>query len=282
MGKHQKARRGNKFMCDNDSNSQAPFPAAAMQRKQRHENTSKRSKVKNSLVQKKNKMMDGFRQRLDASQFRLLNEELYTCTGAEAQKLFLEQPQTFEKYHSSYAAQRAQWPCDPLDRVMKWLLDIQTNAAKRRKPVIADLGCGDARLAANDAVSKQYKVLSFDLIAANDSVIACDMAHLPNADASIDICIFCLSLMGTNLVEFLVEARRVLRNGGKLLIVEVASRFYNLKKFARQVGRLGFEAERIAKLHDYFIEMEFTKTSDVGKGETTPDIQLKPCLYKKR
>lgn len=58
------------------------------------------------------------------------------------------------------------------------------------------------------------QVHSFDLVSRNPRVIACDMAHVPLQDASVNIVVFCLSLMGTNLADFLREAHRVLVRGG--------------------------------------------------------------------
>lgn len=74
---------------------------------------------------------------------------------------------------------------------------------------MADFGCGEARL----AKTIPQKCYSFDLVAANDSVIACNMAHTPLSDDSVNIAVFCLSLMGTNLKDFLLEANRVLKVG---------------------------------------------------------------------
>lgn len=75
--------------------------------------------------------------------------------------------------------------------------------------VIADFGCGEAQL----AKSVVQKVHSFDLVAANDLVTACDMAHVPLTKASVDVAVFCLSLMGTNLQDYITEANRVLKTG---------------------------------------------------------------------
>lgn len=75
--------------------------------------------------------------------------------------------------------------------------------------VIADFGCGEAEL----AKSVKQKVHSFDLLASNELVTACDMAHVPLANASVDVAVFCLSLMGTNLRDYLLEANRVLKTG---------------------------------------------------------------------
>jgi len=74
--------------------------------------------------------------------------------------------------------------------------------------VIADFGCGEARL----ATLVSQKVHSFDLIALNDKVQACDMAHTPLLAHSVHVVVFCLSLMGTNLNDYIIEANRVLKD----------------------------------------------------------------------
>lgn len=40
--------------------------------------------------------------------------------------------------------------------------------------------------------------------------------QVPLSPASVDVAVFCLSLMGTNLVDFLTEAHRVLKLGYRL------------------------------------------------------------------
>ena len=64
--------------------------------------------------------------------------------------------------------------------------------------VIADFGCGEARLA-HALSSSCRKVYSFDLVALNDKVTVCDFTKTPLENESIDIAVFCLSLMGTNI-----------------------------------------------------------------------------------
>lgn len=80
-----------------------------------------------------------------------------------------------------------------------------------RRPIdniIADFGCGEARLAA----SIPHKVHSFDFLPINDRITACDMAHTQLLTDSIHVVVFCLSLMGTNLNDYIIEANRVLKN----------------------------------------------------------------------
>ena len=39
------------------------------------------------------------------------------------------------------------------------------------------------------------------------------LQQVPLGDASVDVAVFCLSLMGTNLADYLTEAHRVLKTG---------------------------------------------------------------------
>ena len=79
---------------------------------------------------------------------------------------------------------------------------------------IGDFGCGEAKVleAFQDRI-----VHSFDYVAINDNVTACDMRSVPLPDEELDIAIFSLSLMGRNWVEYIQEAKRCLATNGYLL-----------------------------------------------------------------
>uniref|UniRef100_A0A1Y1LHH6 Ribosomal RNA-processing protein 8 n=1 Tax=Photinus pyralis TaxID=7054 RepID=A0A1Y1LHH6_PHOPY len=148
-----------------------------------------------------------------------------------------------------------------------------------RKLVVADFGCGDAKL----AKSVPHKVHSFDLVATDDTVTACDMAHVPLTNDSVDVIVFCLSLMGTNLKEYFMEAKRVLKNNGLLKIAEVESRFEDINSFISKLRSYGFVNKAKDLSHNLFcfLDFELNKSKSV-KNENLPAITLKPCLYKKR
>lgn len=78
--------------------------------------------------------------------------------------------------------------------------------------VVADFGCGEARLSA-EISSVAKKVVSFDLMAANSRVKVCDVRNTPLPSKSIDILVYCLSLMASSLTEHFKEANRVLKIG---------------------------------------------------------------------
>ena len=74
---------------------------------------------------------------------------------------------------------------------------------------VADLGCGDAIISR----SVKQNVISIDMVAANPSVTVCDMANTSIESKSVDVVVFCLSLMGSNISDFLLEANRILVDG---------------------------------------------------------------------
>ena len=68
-------------------------------------------------------------------------------------------------------------------------------------------------------------VHSFDHVGISARVTACDMAHTPLADESLDVAVFSLALMGLNYAEYLAEAHRTLKFGGMLKMAETIERW---------------------------------------------------------
>ncbi|KAM3838247.1 uncharacterized protein ACN63O_023195 [Diretmus argenteus] len=211
-------------------------------------------------------------QRLEAARFRYINEVLYTTSSGEAKRMFKQDPQAFGIYHRGYTTQVQRWPANPVDDIIAYI---------RQKPpslVVADFGCGDCKIAR----SVKNKVHSFDLAPACDLVTVCDMANVPLRDGSVDIAVFCLSLMGTNLSDFLMEANRVLVMGGVLKIAEVTSRFDNVRSFLSALASLGFKLVSKDTDNSHFYSFEFVKTGEAPENRKKSELQLKPCVYKKR
>lgn len=211
-------------------------------------------------------------QRLESARFRYINEVLYSSTSGEAKRMFTQDPHSFWVYHRGYSAQVQRWPTNPVDNIIQFI--------QKRPPsqVVADFGCGDCKI----AQSVKNKVHCFDLVATCDLVTACDMAHVPLKDRSVDIAVFCLSLMGTNLTDFLKEANRVLKMGGVLKIAEVSSRFDNERSFISALAGLGFKLVSKDTENTHFFSFEFMKTGEAPDTVKKSGLQLKPCLYKKR
>ena len=87
----------------------------------------------------------------------------------------------------------------------------------------------------------KHTIHSFDHVAIDKRVIACDIAHVPLEDDTLDLAIFCLSLMGSNFTDYIRETHRCLHIDGHLHVWEAASYFDDVKKFAAGLAKLGFD-----------------------------------------
>jgi ubiquinone/menaquinone biosynthesis C-methylase UbiE len=265
---------------------------------------------------KKSSLQDAFKAQLSGSRFRILNEELYTTTSKESLERFSKNPELFEQYHEGFRHQVEVWPVNPVDVIVRSL----SNNYRKGSCVVADFGCGDAQLAKDLLKVEQPKkgkcpftVHSFDLVSNNELVTACDMANIPLESKSVDVCVFCLSLMGTNLADFIREAHRVLKDDGRVMIAEVRSRIEyshapaersnhkkqntknadaarkdndkektagTLSEFVDVLAQLGFESVRTDRKNKMFLLIELKKNKKVPNQKLA--FTAKPCIYKRR
>lgn len=209
-------------------------------------------------------MQAAMRQKLISARFRHLNETLYTAPSTASLDLFSQNPEMFEDYHSGFRQQVTTWPENPVDSFVRQIRErgavkppkSQKQMFRDKKKskggpgddgekvegigeviprthgtaIFADLGCGDARLAqtlteSGDVTKLNLKIHSYDLQSPSKFVTKADVANLPLADGSVDVAIFCLALMGTNWIDFVEEAYRILHWKGELWIAEIKSRF---------------------------------------------------------
>lgn len=74
---------------------------------------------------------------------------------------------------------------------------------------------------------KLKKIMSYDLVSVKEFISVADITQLPLENESVECGVLCLALMGTNYIDFLLEATRVLTLNAHLYIAEVTSRFTN-------------------------------------------------------
>ena len=140
-------------------------------------------------------------------------------------------PEEWAQYHTLYREARKDWAVVPYEEMIRW-------CEQRSGYVIGDFGCGEAKLA--EAVADRHTVHSFDHVAVNDDVVACDLTHVPLDDATLDVAIFSLSLMGANFADYIREANRTLKLDGQLHVIEATARFTDRNGFAKALEGLGF------------------------------------------
>ena len=123
---------------------------------------------------------------------------------------------------------------------------------------------------------------SFDLVAANERVVACDIANVPLGDKSVDVAVFCLALMGSNFADFLREAHRLLKPKGVLKIAEVASRIDDAGAWDALLEGIGFDLREHDASNSHFVMYEYVKSVSRVPQPKLAAVKLKPCAYKKR
>lgn len=132
-------------------------------------------------------------------------------------------------YHDLYKKRRKDWDEIPY-------LEIAKKIKKCPEWIVADMGCGE------NLLSKEVsnKVHAFDYVAIDKDVTACDMSSIPLADQEINAVVFCLSLMGSNYLDYIKEAFRVTKPYGNIFICEpkkkVEKRIEVLKKEIESIG----------------------------------------------
>ncbi|KAJ3183299.1 25S rRNA (adenine645-N1)-methyltransferase [Gaertneriomyces sp. JEL0708] len=214
-------------------------------------------------------------QKLAGSKFRWINEILYTKPSEDAVRIFQETPEYFQIYHEGFRSQTRGWSLNPVDKIIDEIQETVAKASGKKGNnkggkksgggdiVIADLGCGDAKVGQTLAATANVKVHSFDLVSTSPFVTACDIANTPLPSESVDISIFSLSLMGVNYMDFIREAYRITKHGGTMKVAEVKSRFPDVEGFLVELQSVGW---RIVKRDDgnkMFILFDFVKVEPV-------------------
>ena len=288
----QKKRSYNNNIGNNNNNRKKKHKAKhnnnqSKYHKQQHQSNRFSSASSTSLSSLQSK----FLKKLSGAKFRTLNEELYTKPSEFSFNKFQSDPKLFFDYHDGFREQVKSWPKNPLDMIIG-----EIKKMKSKKLIIGDFGCGEAVL----ATSVPNKVYSFDLVAQNKSVIACNIANVPLKNNELDIAVFCLALMGTDYYKFILESHRVLKLGGTLLIAEVESRFCHkdnesarsdilqngCNAFISMVEKLGFKIIKQYPKTSYFVLFKFEKIKELKSKEMDmrklKPFPLKACIYKRR
>ena len=157
---------------------------------------------------------------------------------------------------------------------------------------IVDLGCGDAVLARSlqkDIRPSNLKILSYDLAKGTSDgkkfIKIADIANLPLEDGSVDLAIFCLALMGTNWVDFIDEAARVVRWKGELWVAEIKSRFGRVGRAKKDASEGKTKKGKKASKEEQQREDEEAVVEEIdgaGKGRQETDVGAFVEVLRKR
>ena len=163
--------------------------------------------------------------------FSEINKSWSVSRSSNTQSRLSKNPSEWYYYHSLYRERRKQWSEIPYIEISKKIKD-------REDWVVADLGCGE------NLLSKEItnKVYAFDYVGIDNSVIECDISNIPLENNKVDVSVFCLSLMGSNYIEYLNEGHRILKPYGNMFIVEPQKKWENNSdKLINQIESIGMK-----------------------------------------
>jgi hypothetical protein len=155
------------------------------------------------------------RARVKHGDFTKINTRWINSNSSTIHERLKADPSEWYLYHTLYWEAREGWdevPAEPIATKLRARPDLR----------VGDFGCGECLL--RDALP-DHSVRGFDYVAIDETVTACDMAHTPLDDSSLDAAVFSLSLMGNNWTDYLTEASRVLQPLGYLFVAEPAKRW---------------------------------------------------------
>ena len=172
------------------------------------------------------------RQRSIESELSEFNRKGKIMRSENMNKEFTDNPESFFRYHALRKERMEQWDEIPYEYI--------ATKIKNRNQIIADFGCGENKF--KDCLPN--KVYSFDHVAFDETVIACDMKNVPLENETIDVAMFSLSLWGSNYEDYIKESYRVLNYGGVIYIAE-PSKSYDTPELKDELKSLltnnGFE-----------------------------------------
>jgi hypothetical protein len=184
---------------------------------------------------------------LKYGEFTRLNNKINSEVSATTHARILKDPTEWDEYHRQYREARKSWPTIPFDEIIKRIDQLSPRL------LIGDFGCGEAKILEKFG---NERVFSFDHVAINDSVTACDIKSVPLAEDAIDIAVFSLSLMGRNWPDYIKEAKRCVATNGYLLIAETTKSIKGrLSKLKEVIQLYGFDVYNEEEIGDFtFIE----------------------------
>ena len=186
------------------------------------------------------------------SELSEFNQKGKTTRSENMHRKFSENPTSWHRYHALRKSRMEEWSEIPYEYIATKITS--------KDDVIADFGCGENLFRKCDSV-KDNEVHSFDHVAIDDSVVACDMKNTGLDDNSVDVAVFSLALWGPNYLDYLEEARRLLTKRGAVYIAEPLST-YDDEKIANLVSHIkgiGFGLLGSVERRSKFVYLTFIK-----------------------
>jgi SAM-dependent methyltransferase len=196
---------------------------------------------KPDIKPKENKNLDTQQKNKTTSQKQLselseLHKKYKTMNSENMYNYFKDDKPKWEEYHKISESNEKSFQEDeiPRNKMIKYLTELKGNKRK----IIADLGCGYAKINKYFENSQRFTFHNFDHISSANNIISKDIKDTQLGSYSIDIVIMSLAMWGSNCKDYIKEAYRILDTGGTLLISEPYRRWFDAEKQENKLVKL--------------------------------------------
>jgi hypothetical protein len=192
---------------DNNQEEETPKPKKSMKLK---EPITKEPKEPKETSEQKKQHTE--------SELSILHKHYKKLSSQNLQKEFQKTPDLWHRYHAISEENEKSFPEEsiPRNRIIQELTQIKT---KRTRSVV-DMGCGKAQIAEHFANDARFTFTNYDHVSSKENVLVQDISNTGLEDHSIEVCILCLAMWGSNCEDYVREAHRILDSGGNLYIIE--------------------------------------------------------------
>jgi hypothetical protein len=157
------------------------------------------------------------------SELSVLHQRYKTLTSQNLQKEFQETPDLWHQYHAISEENEKSFRDEDIPR-NRIIQDMNGRPGKRSQ-IVVDMGCGRAHIAAHFANDSRFTFINYDHVSSSENILVQDISNTGLEDHSVEICILCLAMWGSNCHDYVREAYRILESGGKLYMVEATKRW---------------------------------------------------------
>jgi len=159
----------------------------------------------------------------------------------------LKNPEEWHEYHRNYRDEQKNLKVIPFNEWIKRIKKLPEHF------IVGDFGCGEAKVAEIFG----SRVLSFDHVAMDSSIISCDMSDISDyvTNDEFGVALLSSSLIGKNWQDYLKEASRCLKDEGLLFISETTKSSSKLENIRNEIKKLGFKIYKDSEVGEFtFIE----------------------------
>ena len=147
-----------------------------------------------------------------------------SMSSANLHNEFQDEPDLFKTYHQVADMNWSTFKTEdvPVQQAANIVNKFYTQVGRNLN--ITDFGAGTGKL--KELIDPIHTLTGFDHVSTCDWIVAKDMRETGLADCSQDICVFSMSLWGSNWEDYITEASRVLKVNGYIIVINKSRKWF--------------------------------------------------------